>query len=130
MTFPNRYLLGSDVLIEYLRGRDQAVNYIDDLEGELLISVIAVAELFAGTRVDSEREAMDRFLSPLTAIPIGYLIANQGGQYRGQYRQSHGMSLNDAIIAAKARFEEAVLVSFNKRRFPIVADLIIPYDRL
>jgi predicted nucleic acid-binding protein len=129
MSQSNRYLLDSDVLIEYLRNRPQAIDYIETLEGDLLISVITVAELIAGARNQAERQSLELFLSALEVIPIDYTIARQGGLFRQQYKQSHGTGLDDALIAATAIQSNAQLVTFNRRHFPMIANLQVPYER-
>jgi len=48
-----RYLIDTDVLVEYLRGSPRAIRYLERLEGELLLSAITVAELFSGARDES-----------------------------------------------------------------------------
>lgn len=129
MSQSNRYLLDSDILIEYLRNRPQAIDYIETLEGDLLISVITVAELIAGARNQAERQSLELFLSALEVIPIDYTIARQGGLFRQQYKQSHGTGLDDALIAATAIQSNAQLVTFNRRHFPMIANFQVPYQR-
>ncbi len=129
MSQKNRYLLDSDILVEYLRNQPQAIDYIDSLEGELLTSVITVAELIAGARNQTERKSIELFLSAMIVIAIDYAIARQGGLYRQQYKQSHGTGLDDALIAATAEQTGAVLVSFNRRHFPMITNLLVPYER-
>lgn len=129
MSQKNRYLLDSDILVEYLRNQPQAIDYIDSLEGELLTSVITVAELIAGARNQTERKSIELFLSAMIVIAIDYAIARQGGLYRQQYKQSHGTGLDDALIAATAEQTGAVLVSFNQRHFPMITNLLVPYER-
>lgn len=41
-------LIDTDVLIDYLRGNPAAVGYVEGLSERFLISVITVAELYAG----------------------------------------------------------------------------------
>ena len=41
-------LIDSDVLIDYLRGRAEAVAYLEGLTENLLISAMTLAELYAG----------------------------------------------------------------------------------
>lgn len=129
MSQRNHYLLDSDVLVEYLRNHSQAIDYVDGLEGLLLTSVITVAELMAGARNVLERQKIELFLSALEIVPIDYAIAKQGGLFRQQYKQSHGTGLNDALIAATAEVTGATLVSFNHRHFPMIANLLVPYER-
>jgi len=52
-----RVLIDTDVLIDYLRGRAEAVSYLENLTGQLLISAVTVAELYAGVREGAERVA-------------------------------------------------------------------------
>ncbi len=129
MNQPNRYLMDSDVLVEYLRNRVPALDYVDALEGELLVSVITVAELIAGARNQIERHKIEQLLSPLTIVPVDVTIARQGGHFRQQYRQSHGTGLDDALIAATAVQHNAQLITFNRRHYPMIANLQVPYER-
>ncbi len=128
MSQSNQYLLDSDILVEYLRNRPQAIDYVDTLEGNLLISVITVAELIAGARNQVERQSIELFLAALEVIPIDYAIAKQGGLFRQQYKQSHGTGLDDALIAATAELTGATLISFNRRHFPMIANFQVPYE--
>ncbi len=129
MSQSNQYLLDSDILVEYLRNHPQALDYVDTLEGNLLISVITVAKLIAGARNQAERQSLELFLSALEVVPLDYAIAKQGGLYRQQYKQSHGTGLDDALIAATAELTGATLVTFNRRHFPMIANLQVPYKR-
>ena len=127
----NRYLLDSDILIEHLRGQQQARTFIARLrqDGELLLSAITVAELFAGARDAGEQEGIDALLRLTRVIPVDEKIARRGGAIRATYRQSHGTGLADALIAASAELNQATFVSFNQRHFPMIANLQIPYER-
>ena len=53
------FLIDTDVLIDYLRGRPEAVVYLESLTDRLLISAITVAELYAGVREGVERYALE-----------------------------------------------------------------------
>lgn len=127
----NRFLLDSDILIEHLRGRQKARSYIAELrlEGELLVSTITIAELFTGVRDERDEMAVDDVLQLARVVPVDEIIARRGGVIRRQYSQSHGTGVPDALIAATVELTRATLVTFNKRHFPMVADLIVPYER-
>jgi len=129
MNSPNRYLLDTDILIEYIRARAQAVKFVDNLDGELLVSAVTVAELYAGARDDTEQQKLDDLFSAFSFIPVDKTIAKQGGRYRYQYGKSHGTGLMDALIAATAETEGATFVTFNRRHFPMIANLQVPYQR-
>ena len=57
-----RLLLDTDVLIEYLRGRQRAVEYLEGLTADSCVSVVSIAELFVGVRDDGEEASLKQFL--------------------------------------------------------------------
>lgn len=123
-----RLLIDTDVLIEYLRGRDRAVEYLEGLHADLYVSVVSIAELFAGVRGEEEEASLKQFLLTFTVLPVTQKVAQLGGLYRREYRTSHGTGIADALIAATAEDSGAGLVSFNRRHFPMV-EITVPYER-
>ena len=125
----DRLLIDTDVLIEYLRGYDKAAEYLEGLTSDLYLSVISVAELFAGVRGDEEEEALKQLLQTFTVLTITENVARLGGLYRRDYRTSHGTGLADALIAATAQEHDAGLATFNQRHFPMLEKITVPYER-
>ena len=123
-----RLLFDTDVLIEYLRGRQRAIEYLEGLTDDMCISVVSIAELFAGVRDDGEEDSLKQFLLAFSALPVTGTVARLGGLYRRDYRQSHGTGLADALIVATAEENGATLVTFNQRHFPMVESRV-PYER-
>jgi predicted nucleic acid-binding protein len=124
-----RLLIDTDVLIEYLRGRSEAAEYLEGLTSDLCISVISVAELFAGVRGDEEEKSLKQLLLAFVALPVTEKTARLGGLYRRDYGWSHGTGLADALIAATSEENSADLVTFNRRNFPMVSRITVPYER-
>ncbi len=124
-----RYLVDSDVIIEYLRGREQATRFIESLEGHLCVSAITVAELYSGVKGSDEDTALERFLDAFEVVPLDRVLARLGGLCRQSYQPGYGTGLADAIVAMSAKSAGAVLVTFNKRHYPMVDDLLVPYAR-
>ncbi|MCH9647655.1 MAG: type II toxin-antitoxin system VapC family toxin [Deltaproteobacteria bacterium] len=122
-------LLDSDILIEYLRGRSAAVRYLESLEGDLQLSAITVAELFAGAKGDEEFAALGAAFHAFEVVPVTLEIARQGSLLRQLYRPSHGTGLADALIAATAQAIQATLVTFNRKHFPMLEKIEVPYSR-
>lgn len=120
-------LIDTDVLVDYLRERNEAVNYIDSQSAPLFLSVITVAELYAGVRDGKERAQLDSFIGAFGVIPLDHAIAVTGGLYRRDYGKSHGTGLADALIAATAITHQLILVTLNKRHFPMVKNLVVPH---
>jgi hypothetical protein len=124
-----RYLLDTDILIEYLWGEQQAADFVESLSGVLLLSIITVAELYSGIRDALEEKSIEQFLLAFEVIAIDESIARRAGLLRRDFRQSHGIGLADALIAASAEKAQATLVTFNERHFPMLDHVQVPYSR-
>jgi len=108
-------LLDTDILIDYLRGRAEAIGYLDGLEGSLSVSVITVAELYAGVREGPERGRLDAFMGAFEIVPIDRGIAVQGGLFRRDFGASHGIGLPDAREGACALLTRSLRRKSNAR---------------
>jgi predicted nucleic acid-binding protein len=124
-----RLLIDTDVLVEYLRGRSEAVEYLEGLTSDLYISVISIAELFAGVRDDEEEKSLKQLLLAFVVLPVTEKTARLGGLYRRDYGGSHGTGLADALIAATSEENGVDLATFNRRHFPMVSRIKVPYER-
>ncbi len=122
-------LFDTDVLIEYLRGKDEAQAYIDNIKDAVYMSSITMAELYAGVRRGEELKKLEIFIETFEVTNLNKSIAKIGGLYRNQYKPSHGMGLADALIAATAKEIDAQLITFNTKHFPMLTDVIKPYER-
>ena len=125
-----KLLFDTDVLIEYLRGRDEAKAYIDGIKSNLYMSSITMAELYAGVREGEEYKKLEIFIETFVIINLNKNIAKTGGLFRNQYKPSHGTGLADALIAATAKEIGAQVVTFNVKHFPMFNDVIKPYESL
>jgi predicted nucleic acid-binding protein len=123
-----RHLVDTDVLVEYLRGRPRAVSYLEGLTGELHVSAVTVAEMFAGAREDEEETLRD-FLAAFEVEPVTERAAELAGRYRRAWGPSHGTGLADALIAAAVASSGCTLVTFNERHFPMLDAVEVPYER-
>ena len=122
-------LLDSDVLIDYLRSRAEAIEYLENLPKPPIVSAITVAELYAGVREGAERKVLDKLVKGFTVIPITEEIAVKGGLFKRDYFKSHGVGLADALIAATSEIENAIVVTLNKKHYPMFSEIIVPYQK-
>ena len=83
----------------------------------------------AGVREGEERSRLERFLRAFEIIPLDQGLAVQGGLYRRDYHKSHNVGLADALIAATATQRQALLVTLNRKHFPMLQDVLVPYHK-
>ena len=121
-------LLDTCVLIDFLRDREAAVRVIRGLAIRPSVSVVTIAELHAGIRNEREHHRIEGLPALLDVREVDFEIARLAGRYCRQYRRSHGVGLPDALIAATARRHGARLVTRNARHFPMLDDLLVPYQ--
>ncbi len=111
-------LVDTDVLINFLRGKQQAKEFLlSHLGSPILCSVITVAEIFAGMR-PHEEEKTRALLDNLEVIPVTRAIAEKAGLYKGGIR-SHSLELDDCLIAATAHLRKVTLATGNERHYPM-----------
>lgn len=122
-------LLDTDVLIDFLRGYDKAVDFVAANSHRIILSSIVVAELYAGVKGAAELTALDNFISLFTVIPVTSEIARAGGLYRRDYAKSHGVGLADAIISATCESEDAEIKTLNVKHYPMIKGLKPAYKK-
>ncbi len=117
------FLPDTDVLIDFLRGYQQAVDFINNSSSQIILSAIVIAELYAGVRGKQEVTILNNFVSLFDVIPVNSEIARIGGLYRRDFGKSHGVGLADAIIAAACYAENAQLKTLNVKYYPMMKNL-------
>ncbi len=122
-------LLDTDVLIDFFRGNEKAVSFVNANSSRIILSSVVVAELYAGVKGDAEQATLDRFISLFRVIPVDSEIAKTGGLYKRDYSKSHGVGLADAILAATAESENAELITLNTKHYPMIRSLLPAYKK-
>ena len=125
----NTMLADTDVLIDFLRGYDKAISFIEKFSSQIILSPIVVAEIYAGVKGTNELAVLDNFISQFRVIPITSKIAKAGGLYKRGFNKSHGVGLADAILAATAENEKAELKTLNVKHYPMISGLRPAYKK-
>ena len=119
----------TDVLIDFLRGFDQAVILIQAYASQIILSSIVVAELYAGVKGDAEAETLGNFISLFRVVPVTTDIAKVAGLYKRDIGKSHGVGLADAVVAATCQAERADLKTLNIKHYPMIKGLTPAYTK-
>ena len=122
-------LVDTDILIDYFRGVEAAIVFVESNIDQLTISAITVAELYQGVRDGREREALGDFISAVNVIEVSQEIAMAAGLYRREFRKSHNLGLADCLIAATANLNRSPLRTLNTKHFPMMEDVSAPYSK-
>lgn len=116
------YLLDTTEIILFLRGNQGKKELFETLinRGDLLACcAISVSETYYGMN-ESEKTQTAAFFDGLHYFPITIDEAKLAGQWRKEYRQKgFTLTLNDTLIAAVCVIENAVLITANRKHFPI-----------
>lgn len=114
--------IDSDIAIEILRARDQAIlsqwSSLAASGATVLYSPITAAELWAGA-LPHEHQMLSRFFRPLVCIAIDYETGRLAGEFLKKFAKSHSLEIADALIAAAAIQNRAALWTRNRKHYPM-----------
>jgi predicted nucleic acid-binding protein len=116
-----KYLLDSDVIIEWLRGNARVVSWLaaSDAAGDFLACTpVSIAEIYAGLRLHDAFVVGD-LLRVLHCVDLNARIGHKAGHYRQTFGRSHGVEIADAMIAAAAHVHGLTLCTLNLRHYPM-----------
>jgi predicted nucleic acid-binding protein len=123
-------LLDTSVIVDHLRGYDQATALLENLvraHESVVASELTRFELLAGVRPD-EHDQLESLFSVLDWVPVTAEVARCAGEYARSYRRSHsGIGVVDYLLAGTVTAVGAELLTMNVRRFPMFDDLCPPY---
>ena len=113
-------LLDTDVVINILKKQEDTINLLNTIiDTNLSISVITVAEIYAGARA-KEIPTIEKLFSFFEIVNIDKNIAKIAGDYAKKYKKAYcGISLEDYLIAATAKDRGFKLWSYNKKHYPM-----------
>ena len=72
-SFVKKYLLDTSVIINYLRGKRETLEAVNNIEGDLSSSFVCLAELYEGvSRIKESKKAEEGVLTFFTGLSEGY----------------------------------------------------------
>ncbi|OHE59979.1 MAG: hypothetical protein A2Z47_03370 [Thermodesulfovibrio sp. RBG_19FT_COMBO_42_12] len=112
-------LVDTDILINFLRGREKAKYYLLSIleESTIYCSVITVVEIYAGMR-EHEKTKTTELIDSLNIVDVTRDIAEKAGEYKRQGK-GHILELADCIIASTALIKNAILATGNEKHYPM-----------
>jgi tRNA(fMet)-specific endonuclease VapC len=126
-----RYLVDSDWVIDYLRGREEAVNLLRSMAPDgIAISILTFGEVYQGVLFGRDRENNERafrnFLRGADVLTLNRSIMRRYAELRGNLRaQGQIIDVPDLLIAATAIYYHLIIVTRNLTDFERVPGLAI-----
>ena len=120
-------LLDTSVVIDYLRGNQAAISFVDSLNRRPQVSAVTLTEIFAGLRSQKEERAARGFFAECKVITLDAAMAEHAGVLLRHYGASHAIDVPDALIAATAETRGLALATLNIKHFPMFPRLKRPY---
>ncbi len=124
------YLLDTDVIIGYLKGREREITLLKALKPEgLAISLITYGEIYEGIyygrNPQDNEHGFQQFLRDVSVFPLSKPIMRQFALIRGQLRQTGTLITdNDLLIGATALHHSFIVVTHNIRHFQRIPGLV------
>ena len=125
-----KYLLDTDICIEYLRGSNTSIRdrLLALAPSDVSLCSVVKAELLFGAhnsqRVAANLRRLREFFQPFPSIPFDDRAADRYGSVRAHLRrEGKEIGSNDLMIAAIAVEYDITLVSHNQREFHRVPGL-------
>lgn len=120
---PMSKILDTTVLVDIIRRKEVALDYVDGVrkaEGTPCLSLVTSMELVIGCRDKNEVRKVEKLLADYDVLDITPLIGRKAYEFISRFSKSHGLVIPDALIAATALVENAVLVTSNIRHFSMI----------
>ncbi len=121
----NKYLLDTNVIIDFLKGKEEAVQTIKKIQNKLLhISVITIAEYnYGALRSDKIKETLGLFTdfcqrAQVAVVSIDRPVAEKFAQIQAQLSKKGRLRpVFDLLIASSCLINNCILVTRNKKDF-------------
>jgi len=112
-------IVDTDILIDFSLDRPDAVQTMATLEENytITVSVITAMELYAGCRSKKDLKIVDELLSGIPIELVTKAVSEKAFELMKKFRSSHGVEINDMLIAATAMTLEVKFVSKNQKHY-------------
>jgi predicted nucleic acid-binding protein len=112
----------ADILIWHLRGEKKALHFLKKLfsdgMSELWIGAMQRAEIVFFMRPEEERSTM-YLLSHFHTGAVNELVVDNAALLYRRWHPSHGVDINDAILAATAIHTGGKIFCLNRKHYPM-----------
>jgi predicted nucleic acid-binding protein len=118
-TADNAVLVETTILVDFLRGSEDAADYLDTARaaGTLVCSHVTIAELVVGTETRAEMKAVDRLVSRFHTEAISPHDSVLALKWLRKRHHSHQVGFHDCLIGAAAARLRISVATLNEKHF-------------
>jgi predicted nucleic acid-binding protein len=117
------YLLDTDILIDWLKGKSWAKDFIWSSDARLYCSSVTRKELLSKPNLkDSERQRILRLMRHIRVLNIDPVIAAAASELLHKY-DHHPLHVNDALVAATAWVKQLPLITRNRKHYEFIEEI-------
>jgi predicted nucleic acid-binding protein len=116
-----RVYTDADVVIEHLRGKEQAIQRLERvvaIGNELWMAAMQRSEILFYL-LPGEELATFAVLGRIHTQPLTEAMVDLGAEYYRRWHPSHGIGKNDALLAATVAITGGSILTQNIRHFPM-----------
>jgi predicted nucleic acid-binding protein len=112
-------IIDTDILIDFSLDRSDAIQTMALLEDQFIlsVSVITAMELYSGCRSKKDLKRVDELLSDVHIEFVTKSISQKAFELMKKFRSSHGVEINDMLIATTSLNLEAKMISKNQKHY-------------
>jgi len=119
------YLLDTDVLIDWLQGREWAKRLILDDDVRLYCSSVSRKELLSGRSLsEAERQKVLRLLQIVRVLQVDPVIAAAASELLQRYPDAP-LRIADALVAATAWTKKLPLITRNQKHYRFIDEITL-----
>jgi len=118
-----KYLVDTCVLVDHLRGKKQATEFLK--KENLVISAVTVAELLQGAKNLKEQKLLLTLTNQFEVSWFSSPVSRLAIEFLKKYFLKYNLRFLDSLIAATALVEDLTLVTSNTKHFRFIKDLKI-----
>ena len=128
----NPIILDTDIIIEFIKGNEPAVTFVNQQEGTALFATTTINtfELYLGAQHSPYREQrlpkLQEFINQLIVLPLTLAASKRAAQIQGALQEKgNTLDFKDLLIGALALEEGFALKTNNKKHFARIPGLTL-----
>ena len=118
-------IIDTDIFIDFSLDRSNAIQTMSLLEDQFIlsVSVITAMGLYSGCRSKKELKRVDELLSDVHIEFVTKSISQKAFELMKKFRSSHGVEINDMLIATTSLNLEAKMISKNQKHYKFLSGI-------